>query len=217
MCTLLTRALSTSHQSILAFLDSSRTPSSNRSHGIQQTRPAPSLSPATIEAKHLSDSITLSVHLSTADPNFLLLAARTAHELLLKDKGAAGEWVRSRQAALIRYRDMQPEGSERRKFLQASECRVWGVHSRRISLNIIVSLPELDASTVLYDIYTAPRSSSETDRHREEFFHASTRAWQVGVVEVLKSLEESIIGPYVLGDQLVRCSSLSSLLIRKSG
>jgi hypothetical protein len=93
-----------SPQSILSFLDSSRTSSrGNNSHSNpaadNYNAPAPTLSPATIEGKHLADTITLSVHLSSADPNFLLLAARNGHELVMKENGFPGKWIKARQGA----------------------------------------------------------------------------------------------------------------------
>lgn len=38
---------------------------------------------------------------------------------------------------------------------------------------------------------------------RKVFFAASQKAWSVGVVEVLKTLEEDMVGVYALGDQVV--------------
>ncbi|KAL7409646.1 hypothetical protein BDY24DRAFT_402531 [Mrakia frigida] len=166
--------------SILTFLDSSRTSASN-SHASpsSQARPAPTLSPATMEGKTLSDALTLSVHLSSADPNFLLLSARTSHELVLKEAGFPGRWIKMRQEALLRFTDLLEEGSQGRIFLQK----------------------KLDANSILFDIYYSP-SGPETEARRKVFFAASQKAWSVGVVEVLKTLEEEMVGVYALGDQV---------------
>lgn len=68
---------------------------------------------------------------------------------------------------------------------------------------------ELDANTILYDIYYSP-SGPETDSRRKVFFAASVKAWSVGVVEVLQQLEETMVGTFALGDQVVSPHSESS-------
>lgn len=117
-------------------------------------RPAPILSPGTIEGKHLCDTLTLAVHLPSADPNFLLLCARTPHELVLKEKGFAGEWVRLRQEALIRYRDEAKPGTPPRRFLEKSESRDEECSRAGMLADLTVStfVAELEANTVVYDV-----------------------------------------------------------------
>lgn len=52
---------------------------------------------------------------------FLLLAARTSHELVMKESGFPGRWIKMRQEALIKFTEMLEEGSQGRTFLQKSE------------------------------------------------------------------------------------------------
>ncbi|CED84114.1 Thioredoxin-like fold [Phaffia rhodozyma] len=162
--------------SILTFLDSSRTPHSTPS----SSSPAPALSPATIEGKHLSDTLILAVHLPTADPNFLLLCARSPHELMMKEKGFAGHWIKARQEALHRYIKESEEGSSTHLFLKN----------------------KLQANQIVYDVYYSPHTGPETEARRQAFFAASRKAWGVGVVENLDIIESNIVGPYTLGDQI---------------
>lgn len=56
---------------------------------------------------------------------------------------------------------------------------------------------------MLYDIYFSPHAGEETESRRKIFFSASRKAWEVGVVEVLQTLEDEIVGPYALGDHVV--------------
>lgn len=73
--------------------------------------------------QHLSDTLMLAVQLPSADPNFLLVCARTPHELVLKEKGSAGECVRSRQEALIRYQGRAHPGTPMQRLLERSGSR----------------------------------------------------------------------------------------------
>lgn len=45
----------------------------------------------------------------------------------------------------------------------------------------------------------------ETDERRGAFFAASRKAWEMGVVEVLNTLEQEMIGPFALGEEIVSC------------
>jgi hypothetical protein len=72
--------------------------------------------------------------------------------------------------------------------------------------------PALSRVQVLYDIYFSPHSGEETESRRNIFFTASRKAWETGVVEVLQTLEDEVVGPYALGDHVVRLiPSLSAL------
>jgi hypothetical protein len=135
-------------QSILTFLDSSRTSAASE----RGSAPAPILSPSTIEGKHLSDTLTLAVHLPSADPNFLLLCARTPHELVTKERGFAGEWVRLRQEALIRFREQSEEDSPTRRFLEKSALSSRTLLRARANWRKPLSLAELVVNSVVYDV-----------------------------------------------------------------
>ena len=71
-----------------------------------------------------------------------------------------------------------------------------------VSPSLWFRVAELDANTILYDIYYSA-SGPETDSRRKVFFAASVKAWSVGVVEVLQQLEETMVGTFALGDQVV--------------
>lgn len=65
---------------------------------------------------------------------------------------------------------------------------------------MVVFLQEkADANDVLYNIYQG-KSGSERE---QAFYEASKNAWGKGVPGVIAKLEESIRGPYALGDQVV--------------
>jgi len=89
-------ALTTSIE-ICEFLDTHRT---SESRG---DAPARSLAPASLAAKAASDELIALVHQDSADPNFLLLTARTEAELRANSAGLPGQFVRGRKKALEGY------------------------------------------------------------------------------------------------------------------
>jgi hypothetical protein len=52
----------------------------------------------------------------------------------------------------------------------------------------------------------SPHKGTETEERRKAFFAASKKAWEVGVVDVLTTLEHEMVGPFALGDHVVRPS-----------
>ena len=67
---------------------------------------------------------------------------------------------------------------------------------------------ELDANETIHRIYYG-LPSRKTDERRQVFFTASQDAWSIGVVGVLTALEEEIVGPFALGDEVVSLRSRS--------
>jgi hypothetical protein len=65
----------------------------------------------------------------------------------------------------------------------------------------MISLIEekLRANDSLLNVFNGTASEDQTNA----FFEASRRAWNESVPDALDKLEESIIGPFALGDQIV--------------
>jgi hypothetical protein len=122
------------------------------------------------------------IHEPTVDPNFLILAARNPAELEQKRKSDAARTLTDRKTALEAYVADAKQLTGRSSFEQ----------------NLASFLQEkADANQVLYDIY-----QGKSDR-ADAFFEASDRAWSKAVPDLFKTLEDSMKGPYALGDQVV--------------
>lgn len=82
---------------ICEFLDTQRTSDS------RGDAPARSLSAPSISEKTLNDELIALVHSPKADPNFLLLSARSEAELSAKAKDVPGQFISGRKKALEGY------------------------------------------------------------------------------------------------------------------
>ncbi|KAL0249931.1 hypothetical protein I308_103234 [Cryptococcus tetragattii IND107] len=86
--------------SICAFLDQAR---SSHTANTSSDKPAPTLAPATIDGKALSDSVIELVHHPAVDPNFLSLSAVDNEDLGRKSRSGPGKSLADRRNALQNY------------------------------------------------------------------------------------------------------------------
>ncbi|XAO25630.1 hypothetical protein I312_104458 [Cryptococcus bacillisporus CA1280] len=86
--------------SICDFLDQAR---SSHTANTSSDKPAPTLAPATIDGKALSDSVIELVHHPAVDPNFLSLSAVDSGDLERKSRSGPGKSLADRRNALQNY------------------------------------------------------------------------------------------------------------------
>ncbi|CUA70506.1 hypothetical protein RSOLAG22IIIB_08920 [Rhizoctonia solani] len=161
--------------SVLDFLDKSRS-NLSKTHTTSQ-KPAPVLSPATVEASGLSTTLINLVHAPEADPNFLIVAAKDESELEEKSKGFVGKtYILGRAKAMEEYLATEDLIPKIKKILEEKKAE----------------------QAPLVALYSGQASKEA----KEAFFAKSKEAWEVSLPKALATLESSIVGPYVLGDQL---------------
>ncbi|KAJ1311890.1 hypothetical protein OPQ81_010350 [Rhizoctonia solani] len=161
--------------SVLDFLDKSRS-NLSKTHTTSQ-KPAPSLSPATVEASGLSTTLIKLVHSPEVDPNFLIIAAKDESELKEKSDGFVGKtYVAGRAKAMEEYLATEDLIPKIQKILEEKKAE----------------------QAPLVALYSGKASKED----KEAFFARSKEAWEVAIPKALVALEASIVGPYVLGDQL---------------
>lgn len=179
------RALNSSVE-ITEFLDASRSQSILDIKGEDSAKPAPVLSPATIEGKAASDALIKMVQAPLADPNALLLAARSLEELEQQRKGLQGTFCKNRQAALERFR------AEAKSNTSAENPRTASVTERLVQWynDKEASLAPLHAAYIQAD-----------QEASQKFVQQSLQLW-LGAAHVLAELEQKIISPFVFGDQI---------------
>ncbi|KAG8736969.1 hypothetical protein FRC10_008682 [Ceratobasidium sp. 414] len=168
------RAL-TDTKSVLEFLDKSRSALS-KTHTTSQ-KPAPSLTPATIEASSLSSSLIDLVHADENDPNFLQVAAKDEAELKVKADGFLGKvFVAGRAKALDGYLAQDDLIPKIKAILEEKKKNL----------------------ALLNAVYGGTATQAEKDA----FFAKSKEAWEVAVPKAIATIEEKMIGPCMLGDQI---------------
>ncbi|KAG9093550.1 hypothetical protein FRC06_011476, partial [Ceratobasidium sp. 370] len=161
--------------SVLDFLDKSRSALS-KTHTTSQ-KPAPSLTPATIEASSLSGLLIDLVHADENDPNFLQVAVKNEAERKEKAAGFLGKvFIAGRAKAMDEYLAQDDLIPKIRAILEEKKKN----------------------AAVLNAVYAGTASQAEKDA----FFAKSKEAWEVAVPKAIATIEEKMIGPYMLGDQL---------------
>ncbi|RSH93308.1 hypothetical protein EHS25_007662 [Saitozyma podzolica] len=178
---------------ICDFLDQARSSHSSRT---VSDRPAPTLAPATIEGKALSDIIIDLVHRPSVDPNFLQLAAASPEELKVKAHGPPGEMLNARKSNLEAY---VAEAEQLAKDSVASGKTKDGKETTTYEQRMVAFLKEKEAANkLLWEVFNGQAGSER----EQVFFEASKKAWNEGVPDTLSKLEDSIKGLYALGDQV---------------
>ena len=177
-------------QTIADFLDQAR---NVNTHSTTSSLPAPSLRPATIDSKTLSDSLISLVHMPTVDPNFLFLSARTPEELAEKRKSPAGSFIKDRQTALQRY-IREGETIAQNKLDSA------GQGADAFEQKTVQFLKEkYTANLLLSNIYDGTAGQDI----EKGFYEAGNKAWSKSLPDVLTELEGRIKGVHALGDHVV--------------
>ncbi|KZT57096.1 hypothetical protein CALCODRAFT_483453 [Calocera cornea HHB12733] len=161
---------------ITDFIDQSRSPLS-KTH-TTSSAPAPSLSPATMEGSNTSKAIISLLHdPKGADPNFLKRSARVPAEITQGAKVIV-PLFEARQRVLDASLAEQPEGmsSKLRTFLEGKSAQ----------------------NKIMLDIWSRGAASPAA----AEFMESSKTLWELALPDTLKKLNELIVGPFCLGDQL---------------
>lgn len=179
------RALNDSIE-ITEFLDASRSQSILDIKGEDSAKPAPVLSPATIEGKAASDAMIKLLQSPSAEPNGLLLAARSLEELEKQRKGIQGTFCNNRQAALDRFR------AEAKSNTSAENPRTAHVTERLVQWYN-------DKETSLAPLHAAYIQADQ--EASQKFIQQSLQLW-AGAAHVLAELEQKILLPFVFGDQI---------------
>ncbi|AAW43687.2 expressed protein [Cryptococcus deneoformans JEC21] len=175
--------------SICDFLDQAR---SSHTANTSSDKPAPTLTPATIDGKALSDSVIELVHRPIVDPNFIALSALNNEELKRKLRSGPGKSLAIRREALQSYL------AEAQKI--ASESSVASKEGSFTFEQKIVQFLEdkLRSSEDVWQLYHGQAGEEKL----RQFFDISLKTWTERLPEVFGKLEEMIEEPYFLGDQI---------------
>lgn len=174
-------------KSIAEFLDKSRSTQS-RTH-TTSSAPSPSLSPATIAFSAVSEKVIALIRSDAANPNALTILNGHDEESL-RVVTEARLWVlTARQQALER---LLTDNESANISVSEKTRRFWETKKNSVA----------DYLPVLQD---AEKPTDQLDGHarqvRENYWKDSKAAW-FALRQALLQLNQEIIGPYVLGDQL---------------
>ncbi|KAI0692785.1 hypothetical protein BC835DRAFT_28078 [Cytidiella melzeri] len=174
-------------KTIVEFLDKSRSPQS-RTH-TTSSAPAPTLTPATIAFSAASNKLIDLLHSLPADPNALLFLNARNDEELKKITPELRPLLHAKTDAITEL-IKQNETSE----IKVSEKTVKFWELRRAASEMMLQV--FDNGDKSEDELDDPAKLS-----RSEYYKAATHGWN-NLKEVLTTLSNDIIGPFVLGDQL---------------
>ncbi|CAE6475600.1 unnamed protein product [Rhizoctonia solani] len=176
--------------SVLDFLDKSRS-NLSKTHTTSQ-KPAPALSPATVEASGLSKTLIDLVHAPEVDPNFLLLTAKDESELKEKSDGFIGKtYILGRAKAMEEYLATEDLIPKIKKILEEKKAEQAPLIKKILEEKKAEQAP-------LVELF----SGKASEEAKKAFFAKSKEAWEVALPKAFATLESSIVGPYTLGDQL---------------
>lgn len=149
----------------------------SRTH-TTSVHPAPSLSPATIDALTKSSSIIDLVHSDTLDPEFLFLSALTPTALQTKASGFEAAYLKSRVEAL-------------RTAIHGTEG---GALSSRAKAVLV-------AKQTVYEGYLKVYEAKGEGPEGEAFLKLSRKAWEEDVKDALAKVEGIIKVSHVAGGE----------------
>ncbi|KAG2072618.1 hypothetical protein BDR04DRAFT_1141575 [Suillus decipiens] len=162
-------------QALIEFLDKSRSASSH-TH-TTSSAPAPSLSPATVAFSSASNKIIDSIHTDEVSPDYLrYLNARDQVSLQELGKSLVPT-IESRRAAIVGY---------------LSDCEHGAM---RMSEKTKAFWREKQAET---ETVLSVFNRNDID----EYLSRSRNMWEITIPDVLTRVNEELIGPYALGDQV---------------
>ncbi|WRT69693.1 uncharacterized protein IL334_006683 [Kwoniella shivajii] len=195
--------------SICDFLDHAR--SSSTGHVQHQDKPAPTLAPATIEGKGISDSIINLIHTYTVDPNFLALSARNEAELKEKVAGPQGKALNLRREALQGYLKEAKQAVADSAIAPKEGTMSW-------EQKTVKFLEEkINSNEQIWEIY---HGKGDMER-QQQFFGVSRESWTRNLLDTMNELESLFKGPYVLGDQVsladLHCISWLTRIVHVAG
>jgi len=196
----------TETQAIIDFLDKSRSASS-RTH-TTSTAPAPSLAPATVAFNTRSKNVISNLHSVDANPNHLrYFNARTEEELRLLAIETTSTLVRKQQVLDKYISDAERDST----YAPAKTVKLWKEKSvaNKLLLEVVESAAKPYAEL-----------DQEAKEKRDNFYEEARRAWEA-VKPVLHKINEEIVGPFSLGDQLavtdLHLASWLARLVKLSG
>lgn len=162
-------------KALIEFLDKSRSASSH-TH-TTSSAPAPSLSPATVAFSSASNKIIDSIHTDEVSPDYLrYLNARDQVSLQELGKSLVPT-IESRRAAIVGY---------------LSDCEHGAM---RMSEKTKAFWREKQAET---ETVLSVFNRNDID----EYLSRSRNMWEITIPDVLTRVNEELIGPYALGDQV---------------
>ncbi|KAH9950372.1 hypothetical protein B0H21DRAFT_819183 [Amylocystis lapponica] len=175
----------TKARSIVEFLDKSRSTQS-RTH-TTSSAPSPSLSPATIAFNATLNKVVDLLHSPAGDPNVLTY-------LNARDDSALQTLAAARLPMLTARRDalVQLLADNETAKIRVSEKTKAFWEAKRVATEGFLQV-YADAGTA--------ELSEDARKKRQEFFTSANAAW-TALKDVLTQINQEIIGPYVLGDQL---------------
>ncbi|KAI0726172.1 hypothetical protein C8Q72DRAFT_784202 [Fomitopsis betulina] len=174
-------------KSIVEFLDKSRSTQS-RTHTTSDA-PAPSLSPATIAFSAVLTKLIDLLHSPEADPNALKYLNARDPDALRALAASVRPTLAVRRAAL---EQLLSDNQEARIRVSEKTRTFWEV--KKVATDKLLDVYD-DADTPTENL------SDQARARREAFLKDAADAW-LRVRDVLMELNQEILGPYVLGDQL---------------
>nr|XP_018260308.1 uncharacterized protein I303_07226 [Kwoniella dejecticola CBS 10117]OBR82466.1 hypothetical protein I303_07226 [Kwoniella dejecticola CBS 10117] len=175
--------------SICDFLDHARSASTGHNHS---GKPAPTLAPATIEGKGLSDEIINLIHLYTVDPNFVALAVRDEAELKAKAVRPPGKSLDYRRQALQSYLGEAKQAVADSAVAPKEGSLTW-------EQKTVKFLEEkLKSNEQIWELYNGQASQDK----KEQFFEVCRKTWTESLPDAFSRLESLFKGPFALGDQV---------------
>nr|XP_019009356.1 uncharacterized protein I206_06005 [Kwoniella pini CBS 10737]OCF48137.1 hypothetical protein I206_06005 [Kwoniella pini CBS 10737] len=176
--------------SICDFLDQARSASSG--HNSHSNKPAPTLAPATIEGKGISDEIINLIHLYTVDPNFVALAVRDEAELKQKATRPPGKSLAQRRQALRQYLDEAKQAVANSAVVPKEGSSTW----EQKTVNFLEE--KFKSNEQIWELY----NGQSGDDKKEQFFEVCRKTWTESLPNAFSRLEGLIKGPFALGDQI---------------
>ncbi|OCF73207.1 hypothetical protein I204_06437 [Kwoniella mangroviensis CBS 8886] len=176
--------------SICDFLDHARSASSG--HIQHAEKPAPTLAPATIEGKGLSDEIINLIHVYTVDPNFVAVAARDEAELRDKAKRPPGKSLAIRREALQRYLEEARQAVAESAVAPKEGSLTWEQKSVKFLEE------KVQSNEQIWELYNGKAGKEK----EAQFFEVCKRTWTESLPDAFQKLESLFKGPFALGDQI---------------
>ncbi|KAG5639225.1 hypothetical protein H0H81_005299 [Sphagnurus paluster] len=173
---------------IIEFLDKSRSAMS-RTH-TTSTAPAPALAPATMAYASKTKTIIEYLHSEEADPNHLAYANARNDEGLQALAGGVLPALKRKQTVLGKY---LASADEEKIHVSEKTKAFW--REKKAAVEVLLEALE-----------NAGKAEGELDadgqRKRAAFLTEARQAWEVSLKDVLVKINDEIIGPFSLGDQL---------------
>ncbi|KAG6825313.1 hypothetical protein H0H92_004085, partial [Tricholoma furcatifolium] len=192
---------------IIDFLDKSRSATSRTR--TTSSAPAPTLHPATIAFSTRSKAIIDVLHSKEGDPNYLT-SHNARNEASLRTLAADKLAVLSRKHKVLEQYISDAEQDKLQISLKMKP--LW--QAKKTGVDTLLAVME-DGQKLNGEL------SVDALREREQFYAEARQAWEIGLTKVLVTVNNDIIGPFLLGDQLsladLHLASWLARVVRLSG